>query len=247
MSHINIVEEKKNFITVSDYTQIHGGMLNQFTEKSEIYWKVIPPDPTTLIERWEEWIKVNGILKSRLVGVDFTVLGSFEEFVIETSLDDHTWREVYRGDTLPVGGFYVTEEDRHSHQQGAGHVSTGEGIGVGHDQGVEFRFLRVRFIQNTTALEMTNLDIIAELSLDEDDLYAVMSDFAELMVPEQIDAQDPLLKDLIKTYLNMLETNLLEIFTKIHPNVAFAINVDLVREGGAIDFHPIDSIPINYG
>jgi hypothetical protein len=245
MSNIEIVSEKNNFITVSDFTVHSERMLFHFEPKSEILWRVEPPAPETAITEWEEWIKVNGIYKGRLLEVDFNVNGSYEYVYIETSLDNMTWNVMFEGVTLPVGGFIL--EDRHEHQTGSGHQQTGQGLGLGHDHGEEFIFLRIRFVKPQANWSMTRLEIWADVVLFEDDIASYLSDVADQLIPTQLTEENPLLHDLVQTYLKMLEDNEKLEYAHIDPLLKIAIHIDELIELGAINVHPIDKVYINYG
>lgn len=246
MSYIEIVSEKNNFVTVSDATVLSDRLLFHFEPKSDFLWRTEPPAPETQIPYWEEWVKINGIYRGKLVSVDFNADGSWEKFYIETSLDNMTWNVLYEGVTLPVGGFVL--EDRHQNTQGQGHEEHGEGLGLGHnDFGEEFIFIRIRFIKPQNGFKMDRLEIWADLTLFEDDKAYYLSDVAEQLIPNYLTESNPLLHDLVQTYLKMLEDNEKLEYAHIDPLLKIAIHIDELIELGAIDVHPIDKVYINYG
>jgi hypothetical protein len=93
---------------------------------------------------------------------------------------------------------------------------------------------------------MTRFEIWADINLFEDDIEFYLSDVANLLVPSQIHEDNPLLHDMIQTYLKMLEDNKKLEYAHIDPILKIAIHIDELIPLGAIDVHPINKVYINY-
>lgn len=93
---INLLKEKKNFITCSDIIDRNSDLLTQNTIKETIYWK------PTFENSQLEWIKINGVHSFILKDIKFKFNGNFQKYEYYYSLDNFTWHKFYENSFIPI-------------------------------------------------------------------------------------------------------------------------------------------------
>ena len=86
--YVNLVNNCNNYLTVSSYDTINENIINSFSIKNLINWGFTS-------NQEKEWIKFNFLNVNYLRNVSFEYDGDFENYDIEISADNFTWKKLF--------------------------------------------------------------------------------------------------------------------------------------------------------